>query len=65
MKGQDNMADPTDEDKLLHKISAIRSGMVKDMFVYTMAMAQLARPGARARAINAARRLDATLKEYK
>ena len=53
------------EDELLHKVQRARTAMMKDMFVYTMAMAQLTRPGARTRAVNAARRIDAILKEYK
>ena len=53
------------EDDLITRVSKARNAMMKDMFVYTMAMAQLTRPGARTRAVNAARRIDAILKEYK
>jgi len=53
------------ENELLRKVQRVRFAMMKDMFILGMAMAQLTRPGARTRAVNAARRIDAILKEYK
>ena len=53
------------EDDLIARVSKARHAMMKDMYVFTMAMAMLHKPGARTRAINAARRIDTALKEYK
>ena len=57
--------DTTADDELLGRVQRIRHTTMKDMSVLTMAMSQLHRPGARTRAVNAARRIDAILKEYK
>lgn len=53
------------EDELLYNVQRARTAMMKDMYVFVMSLAQLTRPGARTRAVNAARRIDAILKEYK
>lgn len=53
------------DDELLGRVQRIRHATMKDMYVFAMAMAMLHKPGARTRAVNAARRIDAALKEYK
>lgn len=53
------------EDDLIARVKTARHAMMKDMYVFAMAMSMLHKPGARTRAVNAARRLDVILKEYK
>lgn len=57
------MAEDAD-DALIAKVARMRSRTLKDLYVFTMALTSLNRPGARTRAINAARRLDAMFREY-
>lgn len=52
------------DDALIAKVARMRSGILKDLYVLTMALTSLNRPGARTRALNAARRLDAMFREY-
>lgn len=51
------------DDEVLAWTSKFRTRIVKDLYVFTMAMTQLSRPGARTRAINAARRLREIVRE--
>lgn len=57
------MAEDAD-DALIAKVARMRSRALKDLYVLTMALTSLNRPGARTRALNAARRLDAMFREY-
>lgn len=52
------------DDALIAKVARMRSRILKDLYVLTMALTTLQRPGARTRALNAARRLDAAFREY-
>lgn len=51
------------DDELLAWAQTLRSKTMKDLYVLTMAMTTINRPGARKRAVNAARRLHTTVKE--
>lgn len=52
----------SDKD-IVTRMLRLRSAMLKDTYVLTMAMSTPKRPGAFKRAVNAARRLDAIIKE--